>query len=110
MYIRQVATRRSSWVLSTLTSTMNGTTVDHGPLTFILPILLQAGHREMNSGVHLTTPTADPSDPVDDQMISLYYWYFHSAHPCAVPCFAIQCYVASDCQTICCDEVHRLSA
>ncbi|RLL98732.1 hypothetical protein CFD26_106194 [Aspergillus turcosus] len=41
-----------------------------------------------------------PRDPVDDQLISLYYRYFHSAHPCAVPRFAIQRYVVSDRQAI----------
>ncbi|KAF7163905.1 hypothetical protein CNMCM6106_000677 [Aspergillus hiratsukae] len=86
-------------VLSTLTSTMNGTTIDHGSFTSIVPILSQ-GSREMNSGVDFPTRTADPSDPVDDQLISLYYRYFHSAHPCAVPRFAIQRYAASDRQAI----------
>jgi hypothetical protein len=54
----------------------------------------------MDSGIDMTTPTADPSDPVDDQLVSLYYRYFHSAHPCAVPRFAIQRYAVSDRQAI----------
>ncbi|GFF43763.1 uncharacterized transcriptional regulatory protein C530.05 [Aspergillus udagawae] len=87
-------------VLSTLTSPMNEAKIDHGSFTSILPILTEAAPREMYSSVDLTTPTADSSDPVDDQLLSLYYRYFHSAHPCAVPRFAIQRYADSDHQAI----------
>ncbi|GFF45245.1 hypothetical protein IFM62136_00204 [Aspergillus lentulus] len=61
---------------------------------------LGASKRTKNVCVTLTTKSADPSDPVDDQLLSLYYRYFHSAHPCAVPRFAIQRYAVSDRQAI----------
>ncbi|KAH1563921.1 hypothetical protein KXW50_004334 [Aspergillus fumigatus] len=83
-------------VLNTLTSSMNGTKMDQESFISILPILSQTGTRELNPGFNLTTSTSAPSGTVDDQLLSLYYRYFHSAHPCAVPRFAIQRYAVSD--------------